>query len=157
MTELPTDRGKAVDELIVNPRRLFIAHVVFGIAAAIVLWVRPGTFTPYLPGRVGMGGSPSAFIVVDTAVAWLPYVVATLFARRLLSDRDDKAVFVYIALATVVTVVSIGLFLNAPHWPTAPSPIFISMGTVLALVAIALMCALMCAFLWPGDTTVSGE
>ena len=65
MTELPKDRGKVVDLLIANPRRLFIAHACFGIASAIVLWVRPGTFTPYLPGRVGMGGSPSAFILVE--------------------------------------------------------------------------------------------
>jgi hypothetical protein len=121
MTGLPKDRGKVLDELIANPRRLLVAHVCLGIVSAIGLWVRPGTFTPYLPGRVGMGGSPSAFIVVDTAIAWLPYVVAMLVARRLLSDRDDKAVYVYIALAGIVAAVSIGLYLNAFHMPSALS------------------------------------
>jgi hypothetical protein len=29
MTELPKERGKVVDELIPNPRRLFIAHACF--------------------------------------------------------------------------------------------------------------------------------
>jgi hypothetical protein len=152
MTELPKERGKVVDELIVNPRRLLIAHVCFGIASAVGLWVRPGTFTPHLPGRVGMGGSPSAFIVVDTAIAWLPYVVAAFVARRLLCDRDDKAVYVYIVFAAIVAVVSIGLYLNAFHPPAAPSPILVSIGTVLALVAIAVMCA----SIWPGNTAING-
>jgi fucose permease len=148
MTKLPKDHGKVVDELIANPRRLLIAHVCFGIASAIGLWVRPGTFTPYLPGRLGMGGSPSVFIFVDTSIAWLPYVVAMLVARRMLSDRDDKAVYVYIALAAIVAIVSIGLYSNSFHISTAPTPILISIGAMLALVAIAVMCA----SIWPSDT-----
>jgi hypothetical protein len=152
MTGLPKERGKVIDELIVNPRRLLIAHVFLGIASAIVFWVRPGTFTAYLPGRVGMGGSPSIFILADTCIAWLPYVVGMLVARRLLSDRNDKAIYVYIALATIVAVISIGFYLNALRVPSAPSPILVSVGATLALVAIAVVCA----SIWHSDSPVSG-
>jgi hypothetical protein len=152
MTGLPNERGKAVDELIANPRRLLVAHVCLGIVSAIGLWLRPGTFTPHLLGRVGMGGSPSVLIVVDTAIAWLPYVVGMLVARKLLSDRGGKAVYVYIALAGIVAAVSISLYLDVFHMATVLPPILISIGAALALLAIVVMCG----SLWPRDTRMSG-
>jgi hypothetical protein len=104
--------GEVIDELIANPHRLRMAHICMGLASSGAYWLRPGTFTPYLPGRIGMGGSPSLFIVIDTALAWLPYLIAMFIAQKALSDRDPVAVWVYIALATIVTLVSICL------WPS---------------------------------------
>jgi hypothetical protein len=37
------------DALIVNPRRLAIAHVTLGLASAALVWILPNAFTPRLP------------------------------------------------------------------------------------------------------------
>jgi hypothetical protein len=84
--------GLVFYELIVNPRRLTIAHVTLGLASAALLWILPNTFTPRLPGRLGLGSSPSILIVVDTAVSWMPYVISWSFSRWLLSRRNPKAI-----------------------------------------------------------------
>jgi hypothetical protein len=80
-------RSEVVDELIVNPRRLTIAHVTLGLASAALLWILPNTFAPRLPGRLGLGSSP----IHTHCGRWMSYVISWFFSRWLLSGRNPKA------------------------------------------------------------------
>jgi hypothetical protein len=142
--------GEVVDELIANPVRLKIAHLCMGLLTSGAYWIRPGTFTPRLPGRVGMGGSPSLFIVIETSISWLPHVFALFVAVAVLSGRDAKATHLYIALAGFITLASIGFYLDLFNLPIVLPTFVISMGTFLTLAAaIALCCAI-----WPKDVSI---
>lgn len=115
MTRKVKTSGQIVDELIVNSRRLLIAHICLGVVAAFVYWIRPGTFTGYYPRRSGV------LAVMVTTLAWLPYVISWFVSRSLLSGRDSKAAIVFIAVAGGVAALSAACYLNWLEMSEAPS------------------------------------
>jgi hypothetical protein len=140
--------GDVLDELIQNPRRLGIANSCLGLAAAFVYWVRPGTFTPHLAKYTWFKDPSPIFL---TLVAWMPYLIAYLVSKEVLADRSPKAVFVYIFLASVITLGSSGLYLNLFRMYAEISPIWIAGGVALALLAAVGICAL----IWRSETSVN--
>lgn len=139
--------GEVLDELIQNPRRLGIANSCLGIAAAFVYWIRPGTFTPHLTKYTWFKDPSPIFL---TAVAWTPYLIAYFVSKAVLAERNPKSVYVYIALASVITIGASGLFLNLFGMSASISPIWIASGiTVALLVAVGL-----CAVIWRSDTSI---
>jgi hypothetical protein len=139
--------GDILDELIQNPRRLGIAHACLGLAAALIYWIRPGTFTPVISKYNLRDVSP----IVDTFSAWVPYLIAFFVSKSLLANRNPKATIAYIFLATVVMVVASGLYLNLFTKELMFSPHLIDCGVVVALlVAMGL-----CAAIWRSDTDES--
>ena len=126
-----------LDELIENPRRLGIAHGCFGLVAAIVYWVKPGTFTPHLPVHVFRDFSP----IYKTFVAWAPYVLAFFVSKSLLACRSTMSVLMYIFIATAITIGASGLYLNVYNVRTTLPPIMIAGAVTIALIAAAGFCA----------------
>jgi hypothetical protein len=139
--------GDVLDELIQNPRRLGIAHACLGLAAALVYWVRPGTFTPHLV-RFGFRDTSPIYM---TLVAWIPYVIAFLVSNGTLASRNRRAVLAYIFFASVVTLAASGLYLNLFGMRAPLSPVLLAVGvTITLLAAIGL-----CAAIWRSDTSDS--
>jgi hypothetical protein len=139
--------GDILDELIQNPRRLGIAHACLGLAAAFIYWMRPGTFTPVLSKYNFRDISP----IVDTFAAWVPYLIAFFVSKSLLANRNPRATIAYIVLATVVTAVASGLYLNLFTKESVFSPHLIDCGVVIALIAAVGLCAA----IWRSDTDES--
>src|SRR3984957_21122120 len=85
--------GKVVDELIANPRRIWFAHAVLGIVSAFVYWLVPGTFTPHIhrPHR-----GDGVIVIVQTMIAWAPYLLSGFYSTAVLSPRDSKATLTYL-------------------------------------------------------------
>jgi hypothetical protein len=143
----PKSRNEIVDELIINPRRLAIAHVVLALASAIVVFTLPNTFTPHLPGRVGVGSPPSIGIVIDSGPAWIPYVISWLFSRWLLSGRDQKATAIFIVGGSGIALASAFLYMNLLNLGIGLNRIIVAGTVTLALVVVAGTCSL----IWPAD------
>jgi hypothetical protein len=137
--------GDVLDELIQNPRRLGIAHACLGLAAAFVYWMRPGTFTPHLLKYSFRDVSP----IYMTFVAWIPYVIAFLVSKAMLSGRNPRAVLAYIILASVVTAGASGLYLNLFGLNATLSPALVAGGVTIALLAAAGLSAA----IWRSDTS----
>jgi hypothetical protein len=147
MTGQRPTSGDVLDELIENPRRLAIAHTCLALAAALVYWVRPGTFTPHLVKYSFRDVSP----IYMTFAAWIPYLIAFLVSKATLVDRNPKAVLAYILLASVVTAGAGGLYLNLFGMNATLSPVLLAGGvTIILLAAIGL-----CAAIWRSDTSDS--
>jgi hypothetical protein len=135
--------GEFADEFISNPRRLAIAHILFGFIAAFAYWARPGTFTPRLPVFVHRDVTP----ILLTFVAWCPYVISATVSRRVLGVRDKKATILFIVLATAITATSVVMYLDLIAIKQLVSPIVVSVGVAVALLSA---CGLS-AFIWPND------
>jgi hypothetical protein len=136
--------GQLVDELIINSRRLNVAHFCFGLASAFIFWVRPGTFRPHLPRPLGRG--PAFSIVADTVIAWLPYIVSWQVSRALLSGRDTKATIAFIICGATIAALSVGLyFLLINGWDL---PALVVAGAI--TLALMMACGL-CALSWRRD------
>jgi hypothetical protein len=144
MSDSKPSRGDILNELIQNPRRLGVAHACLGLIAAFIYWIRPGTFIPVLPKYNFRDISP----IVDTFTAWVPYLIAFFVSKSLLANRNPKAVIAYIVLATVVTAVAGGLYLNLLTKDSMYSPRLIDCGVVVALLAAVGLCAT----IWRSDT-----
>ena len=136
--------GAVVDELIANPRRIWFAHVVLGITSAFVYWLLPGTFHPHIhsPRR-----GEVIFVILRTLIAWAPYVLSGFYSCAVLSIRDPKATFAYIALATSIGLVADLLYTNIFNMTVTPSPLLVSAGVTALLFAAATLCAL----IWRSD------
>jgi hypothetical protein len=136
MTKQSQGSGHVVDELIQNPRRLGIAHSCMGLASAFVYWIRPGTFTPHRP-YIFTDVTP----IILTFIAWVPYVVGFFISSSVLAGRNPNAVLAYIVLAAAITVTATGYYLNIFALHEVSSPIAISGGVALALIAGTAICA----------------
>jgi len=143
---METSRSTALDELLQNPRRLMILHVVLGVAAALLLWIRPGTFTPSLRGLGFRDASP----ILQTAIAWWPYALSYLYTKSILSNRSRVAVYCYAAVAAAVTAISGGLYLSGlGHQPSDARPAWlVSLGVAIAL----LLAGYVCGSIWRAHT-----
>lgn len=139
------NRGVILDELVQNPRRLMVVHVCLGLIIALIYWMRPGTFTPSLHRHDFKDVRP----IVNTFIAWAPYVVGYLNAKSILSNRAPAAVYFYALIALVVTIIAGALYLDRFHFPESLAPWEVSIGVVLALVTSAFGCGI----LWKPDTT----
>jgi hypothetical protein len=42
------DKNAVIDELLGNPRRLNVTHACLGLISMFALWIRPGTFNPFI-------------------------------------------------------------------------------------------------------------
>ena len=71
-------RGQAIDALVVTGRKIGAVHLVLGTVAEFSYWSRTGTPHPFLGSWAGVT------IVAISAVAWLPYLMSWLYARRAL-------------------------------------------------------------------------
>jgi hypothetical protein len=129
--------GNVLDELVQNRRRLAIAHSCLGLVSAIIYWVRPGSFTPSLPIYNLQDPSP----VIDTIIAWAPYVVSFFASRAMLVERSSNAVLVFIVFATGIGFASAILSLRLSTVRVSLSPIVVSAGVTVALVVVAWLCA----------------
>jgi hypothetical protein len=138
MTRLPKKPGTVVDELIANPRHIWFAHAVLGIGSAFVYWLVPGTFHPHIhTPRRGDG----LIVILQTMLAWAPYLLSGFYSCAVLSTRDPKATFAYIALATSVGVVAALLYANIFDMTETPPPLLVSAGVTILLFAAATLCA----------------
>jgi hypothetical protein len=129
-------KSAVVDELLANPRRLNVAHACLGLISMFVLWIRPGTFVPHLILYHSRYGD-FARIVVNTAVAWMPYAISIAVSRSLLESRDLKATVFFIASASAITVAACGLYLGLFSTIATLSPLEISAAVVTMLVVVA--------------------
>jgi hypothetical protein len=129
--------GNVLDELLQNRRRLAITHSCLGLVSAIIYWVRPGSFTPYLPIYNLQDLSP----VFDMFIAWAPYVISFFTSRAILSERSSNAVLVFIFFATGISFASAILSLRLFIVPMVFSPIVASAAVTVALVVVAGLCA----------------
>lgn len=133
--------GKVVDELIVNQRLLMIAHGCLALAAAFVYWVRPGTFSPRLPGRYGAAVGPTFSIITTTLLAWAPWLISSVFSGSILAARTTKATLAFIALASAICIIAACLYLNLLfHDEATLSPLVVSVGVTVALIAAISLC-----------------
>jgi hypothetical protein len=130
--------GKVVDELITNPRRIWLAHAGLGIVSAFVYWLVPGTFSPHIH-RPHKGDG--AIVIVQTLIAWAPYLLSGFYTTAVLSPRDSKATLTYIALATSIAIVSALMYFNVFGLTELPSPLLVSAGVTILLFAAASLCA----------------
>jgi hypothetical protein len=136
--------GKIVDELIENPRRLWIAHFFLGVASAFIYWVRPGTFSPHLhTPRRGDG----LIVICETFIAWAPYLVSGIVSRAILAAHAPKATLVFIACSAGIAIGADSIYLNLFKMREAPSPLLVSVGVTLALV----LTARLCSAIWRSD------
>jgi hypothetical protein len=137
-------RGEVLDDVIQNRTRLTIAHCCFGVAAAFLFWSRPGTFSPHLHMVVRTDISP----ILNTIVAWGPYVISFLVSRRILENRDRNAVLTFILLGIVIFLSSGACYLGVFEYSSELLPISVGVGvTIGLLLAIAL-----CALVWSADS-----
>jgi hypothetical protein len=130
--------GKLVDELIANPRRIWFAHAVLGIVSAFVYWLVPGTFTPHIH-RSHRGDG--VIVIVQTLIAWAPYLLSGFYSTAVLSPRDSKATLTYIVLATSIAIVAALFYFNVFDLTEPPSPLLVSAGVTILLFAAASLCA----------------
>jgi len=133
-----TARGNPVDEMLANLRRLNVAHVGFAVISAFALWIKPGTFTARWPSP--MGRYLTFTIAIDTAPAWLPYLISWLTSRRLLARRSSSATIAFIVVGTMIAFFSCGLYLHLGA-RIALSPLFVSASVTLALLILSYGCA----------------
>lgn len=124
------------DDLIQNSRRLTVAHACLALISAFVYWIRPGTFTPYLPIYNFRDSSP----IFVTFIAWVPYVISFFFSRATLAEVGPKAVFGFIVLATGISLASAGVLFRV--LPIEPSPIVVFGGVTITLIIIAKLCSM---------------
>jgi hypothetical protein len=136
-TKLKTP-GEIIDELVENSRHLWIAHFCLGLASAFVYWTRAGTFTPHLhTPRRGDG----LIVILETFVAWTPYLISGMFSRVVLSTRAPAATLVFIGCSVGVATAGAALYLNLFKMREVPSPYLVSIGVTAALVLIAALCS----------------
>jgi hypothetical protein len=138
MNTPPKKRGDAVDSLIANNRRLSIAHLFLGLATAVAYWVRPGTIAPNLKYFTSYGNLSPIYL---TIVVWLPYIFSLMVSRPILVGCSQFAVFAFIVCATAITGGTIGVYLNLIPMKNIPSPVIVSAGVTIALIAAALICS----------------
>jgi hypothetical protein len=143
MTKRPKDPGKIVDEMIVNPRRLFVSHFCLAILAAFAYWTRAGTFTPHRPGY---GDISYIFL---TFFVWIPYLISGIYSRQLLAARSQAATILFIATSIVITVIATCMYLDLFGMKSTYPPIIVSIAVTIALLAAAKLCAV----LWPSDVS----
>jgi hypothetical protein len=131
-------KGQLIDAYSTNLRRLNITHWILGAAASFCLWLKPGTFKPYLP-RVFSRGEVVP-IIVNTVTAWAPYIISYRWSRHLLASRSQSATVLFILFSVIVCSVASGLYFPI-ILITQPSPMQIGVGTALALGAASYICA----------------
>jgi hypothetical protein len=139
MTKILREAGTAIDDAIENTHRLIVLHCCLGMASAFVYWIRPGTFIPHLPTRIGLG--PTFSILWETRFAWGPYVISGIFAPSVLSSRGPKPTLVFIGLSIALAIVAACLYLNVFHLRPPIDPFLISIGVTGCLMGSAQLCA----------------
>ena len=102
--------GEIIDELIVNGRRLAIAHFALAVASAFTFLSRPGIFNPSLRAITGFRAG-SLNVIFHAALAWLPYGISWVLSRAVLSGRDKNATLAFIVCAIAITVISLRMYL----------------------------------------------
>ena len=107
-THARKSHGEAVDELLVNARRLAVAHAALGVASAFNFLSRPGIFHPSLRAITRFRGG-AINVILHALLAWLPYLISWAISRAVLSDRDKNATLAFIACATGITIMSFGI------------------------------------------------
>src|ERR1700722_6991925 len=98
--------GETIDELIVNGRRLAIAHVALGVASAFSFLSRPGILHPSLR-KITSFNAGSIDVIFHAALVWLPYGISWMLSRAVLSGRDKNATLAFIVCAIAITVTSL--------------------------------------------------
>jgi hypothetical protein len=106
MTRQPKTPSEVLDELLINSRRLAIAHVVLGVSAVFIFLSRPGIYNPSLRVITRFRGG-SLDVILHALFAWLPYLVSWSITRVVLPARDRNATLIFILFAAVLTVASI--------------------------------------------------
>jgi hypothetical protein len=137
--------GDIIDELIVNGRRLAIAHLALGVASAFAFLSRPGILHPSLRAITGFRAG-SIDVIFHAAMAWLPYGISWALSRAVLSGRNKNATLAFIVCAIAITVISFRMtFL-------VTGPFDFSALTFSAIITIALAAACgLCAIIWGKD------
>jgi hypothetical protein len=105
MTRRPKTHSEVIDELLVNSRRLAIAHFVLGVGALFIFLSRPGIYNPSLRVITRFRGG-SLDVILHAILAWMPYLVSWSISHAVLPSRDRNATLTFISFAAVLTVVS---------------------------------------------------
>ena len=124
--------------VIANISRLVIAHLALGLASVFVYWARPGGLSQPLH----MSGLKIAVaVVLMVFVAWIPYFLSGVYSCNVLAARDPKATLVFICFAVGVGITAACLNLNLIGMTQSPSPLLVSAGVAIVLLAAARLCS----------------
>lgn len=138
-------KSEILEEVLLNTRRLAIAHALLGLLSAAATWVRPGTFVPHLAN--GMIGYLAFEMIFNTASAWIPYVISWFFSKAALDARPPSATLTFIVAAILITILTTLFQVNAFALKAPPPTLILSVGTTIALLAVSGICAM----LWQTD------
>lgn len=127
--------GREIDRALWDVR-LGIAHLVLGAVAAFVYWLRPTTFRAAGASKLN---APLLTAVV-TFLAWAPYLVSWLVARKVL-ERNKRGVTAFCVCSTLITSVAALLWLNVGFNQAPVSPLLVSLCVTVALILSAWLCA----------------
>jgi hypothetical protein len=143
MIRRPKSHSEVIDELLINSRRLAIAHVVLGVGAVFIFLSRPGIYNPSLRVRF-RGGSFD--VIFHAILGWVPYLVSWLIARAVLPTRDRNATLTFIAFAAMLTVASIKF-----DYPIAGTfTLSALMYSAVLTISLAAACGI-CVIYWRND------
>jgi hypothetical protein len=137
--------GEIIDELIVNSRRLAIAHLALGVASAFTFLSRPGIPHPSLRAITGFRAG-SLDVIFHAALAWLPYGISWVLSRAVLSGRDKNATLAFIVCAIAITVISFRMHILV----TGPFDLSALTFSAIMTIALAAACGL-CVSIWRKD------
>jgi hypothetical protein len=119
-----------------NFLRLVVAHGVLALASGFAYWSRPGA----LGSRVHMPRRAYAlFLILQTFVAYAPYIISGVYSCSLLLARERKATLAFIGYAVGAGIIADCLYLNLLG-VNAP-PLLVSVVLTIALIAAARFCS----------------
>jgi hypothetical protein len=130
----PKTAAEAYESVMHARKMLPSVHWVLGILSAISLW-------PLLPVR-GVNTATSGIgilTILQTILGWAPYVVSGFYARSVL-DGNYRGVIAFTIGAILITVLSVGFYLNIFRLPDKPNLVLISICVTLGLLALARLC-----------------
>lgn len=122
-----------------NLRRLILVHLALGLATIVVYWSRPGSITP--PADIRDRSFFALSVIGMVLLAWAPYVVSGFYACNKLAERKPRATTAFSCAAVAIAVCAACFSVNLLGLQTPPSDFLVSLGTTIALIAAARVCA----------------
>jgi hypothetical protein len=103
-----------------------------------VYWVRADAFNvPIHTPRRGDG----LIVILETVLAWAPYLISLIVSQKSLSLRPAKATVVFIASSVVVAIVADSLYLNLHYFVRFPA-VVVSIAVTIALLLLTAFCSI---------------
>jgi hypothetical protein len=145
MTRRPKTRSEVIDEVIINSRRLAIAHFILGIGAVFIFLSRPGIYNPSLRVITRFRGG-SLDVILHAIFAWTPYLASWSISRAMLPTRDRNATLAFIVFAALLTVATVEVDYPITGAFTSSALIFSAVMTM----CLAAACGI-CVMYWRND------